>query len=219
MNGFIDHLYTPLRTTSNYSATANLHNSRFTTAGAKPFLACRVSTYRPLATASNSGDSSASCSHSRSEMPASYSPWSRSQESGSELLYDWRFTAHQFVLATSRLRLTASIFSFQLNTCGYSPYVTRLFLQHIGTSHMENGFHFYSPTTLRFLFAYSLSRERVYRAVAYQWTSVDSSMLTFKCTDAHTETCARKHMHIQLSQINGTKVKIQCSTMQMLFGP
>jgi hypothetical protein len=42
----------------------------------------------------------------------------------SELLYDWRFTAHQFVLATSSLRLTTTNFSFQLNTCGYNRYVT-----------------------------------------------------------------------------------------------
>jgi hypothetical protein len=42
----------------------------------------------------------------------------------SELLYDWRCTADQFVLATSPLRLTTSNFIFQLNTCGYSPYVT-----------------------------------------------------------------------------------------------
>jgi hypothetical protein len=42
----------------------------------------------------------------------------------SESLYDWRFTANQFVLAISPLRLTASNFIFQLNTCGYSPYVT-----------------------------------------------------------------------------------------------
>jgi hypothetical protein len=41
----------------------------------------------------------------------------------SELLYDWRFTANQFVLAPSPLRLTARIF-FQLNTCDCSPYVT-----------------------------------------------------------------------------------------------
>jgi hypothetical protein len=45
-------------------------------------------------------------------------------ESESELLYDWRFTANQFVLATSPLRLTTSNFIFQLNTCCYSPYVT-----------------------------------------------------------------------------------------------
>jgi hypothetical protein len=43
--------------------------------------------------------------------------------SESELLYDWRFTADQFVLATSPFtRHSNSI--FQLNTCGYSPYVT-----------------------------------------------------------------------------------------------
>jgi hypothetical protein len=45
-------------------------------------------------------------------------------QSGSELLYDWRFTANQFVLVPSPLRLTTRIFIFQLNTCGYSPYVT-----------------------------------------------------------------------------------------------
>jgi hypothetical protein len=45
----------------------------------------------------------------------------------SELLYNWRFTANQFVLATSPLRSTTRIFIiliFQLSTCGYSPYVT-----------------------------------------------------------------------------------------------
>jgi hypothetical protein len=41
----------------------------------------------------------------------------------SELVYDWRFTANQFILATSPLRLTNRLF-FQLNTCDHSPYVT-----------------------------------------------------------------------------------------------
>jgi hypothetical protein len=41
-----------------------------------------------------------------------------------ELLYNWRFTANQFVLVTIPWRLTTSNFIFQLNTCGYSPYVT-----------------------------------------------------------------------------------------------
>jgi hypothetical protein len=40
----------------------------------------------------------------------------------SELLYDWRFTANQFVFATSALRLTTSI--FELIIYGYDPYVT-----------------------------------------------------------------------------------------------
>jgi hypothetical protein len=38
------------------------------------------------------------------------------------LVYDWRFTANQFVLATSPSRLSTSKF-FQLNTCSHSPYV------------------------------------------------------------------------------------------------
>jgi hypothetical protein len=49
--------------TSNYSATANLHNSQITTEHFKPFPACCVFTSRSLATAANSGDSSASRAH------------------------------------------------------------------------------------------------------------------------------------------------------------
>jgi hypothetical protein len=49
---------------------------------------------------------------------------SNSQQRERELLYDWRFTANHFVLATIPLRLTNSNFFFQLNTCGYSSYVT-----------------------------------------------------------------------------------------------
>jgi hypothetical protein len=41
-----------------------------------------------------------------------------------ELLYDWRFAASQFVLASSPLRLNDQTFFFQLNSCGNNPYVT-----------------------------------------------------------------------------------------------
>jgi hypothetical protein len=41
-----------------------------------------------------------------------------------ELLYDWQFTANQFVLATSPFRLMASIFFFRMNICFHSFYVT-----------------------------------------------------------------------------------------------
>jgi hypothetical protein len=60
MNGFTDHLYTQLGTTSNYSAIANLHTSQITAATTKSSPACYVFTSRSLVTASNSGDSSAS---------------------------------------------------------------------------------------------------------------------------------------------------------------
>jgi hypothetical protein len=60
MNWFIDHLYTPLGTTSNYSATVDLQNSQITTAPAKPFLACCAVINLSLVTASKSKDSSAS---------------------------------------------------------------------------------------------------------------------------------------------------------------
>jgi hypothetical protein len=44
--------------------------------------------------------------------------------SESELLYDWRFTANQFVLAPSPLRFTTGDFFPQQNLCGHSLYVT-----------------------------------------------------------------------------------------------
>jgi hypothetical protein len=44
--------------------------------------------------------------------------------SESELHYDLGFTANQFVLAPSPLRLTARIVFSQLNTCVHSPYIT-----------------------------------------------------------------------------------------------
>jgi hypothetical protein len=60
VTGYIDHLYTPLITTSNHSTTANLQTLEFTIAPAKPFPACCVLTSRSLAKASNSGEYSAS---------------------------------------------------------------------------------------------------------------------------------------------------------------
>jgi hypothetical protein len=44
------------------------------------------------------------------------------QKSKSKLLYDWRFTANQFVLELGPLAHDKRIF-FQLNSCGNSPYV------------------------------------------------------------------------------------------------
>jgi hypothetical protein len=58
--GFINNLYTQLGIRSNYSATADLHNSQIGTAPAKSFPAYCVFTSHTLATASNSGDSSVS---------------------------------------------------------------------------------------------------------------------------------------------------------------
>jgi hypothetical protein len=92
------------------------------------FTACCVFISRSLATASNSRDSSAS----RVQVLSSQHPvqnltpnWQLTvSESESDLLYDWRFNANQFVSARSPLRLTTSNFIFQLNICGYSPYAT-----------------------------------------------------------------------------------------------
>jgi hypothetical protein len=47
-----------------------------------------------------------------------------SHSQSQKLLYDWCFTSNQFFLVTSPLRLGTRIVIFQLNTCGYNPYVT-----------------------------------------------------------------------------------------------
>jgi hypothetical protein len=106
--GFIDHLCTRLVSTSNYSITAKFHNSQIVTAPDEPFQAACVFTSRSLATASNSVDSSAS----RPSVLSSQTPvqsW-LSSKSKSKLLYDWRFTANQFVLAPSPLRVKTDFF-------------------------------------------------------------------------------------------------------------
>jgi hypothetical protein len=48
----------------------------------------------------------------------------QSQSQSHDLLYDWRFTANQFVLEPSPLKLKARICFSQMNTCGHSPYIT-----------------------------------------------------------------------------------------------
>jgi hypothetical protein len=77
------------------------------------------------------GENSCTCRDSHSEPSAVQPIVSRYTNCAipaptveSELLYNWRFTANQFILAGSPLRLTTSNFIFQRNTSGYSPYVT-----------------------------------------------------------------------------------------------
>jgi hypothetical protein len=60
MNGFIDHIYTQLGTTSNYNAIINLHTLQITAAITKSSPAFSVFNSHSLAMASNSEDSSAS---------------------------------------------------------------------------------------------------------------------------------------------------------------
>jgi hypothetical protein len=80
-NGFIDHLYTKVETKSNYSATANLHNSQVTKAVAKPFSSCCAFS-RFLAMTSNNGGSSAS----RAKVLSSQSPVRNSAELSTHLV-------------------------------------------------------------------------------------------------------------------------------------
>jgi hypothetical protein len=57
VNGFIDNLHIPLRTTSNYSAIADFHTVQITT---RYVFSCSGFTSHCLVTANNNGDSSAS---------------------------------------------------------------------------------------------------------------------------------------------------------------
>jgi hypothetical protein len=68
VNGFIEHLTSRLGTASNYKAIAYLHTLQSTTATSKPFPVCCVLTSLSLATASNSGDFSASRSQFLSSL-------------------------------------------------------------------------------------------------------------------------------------------------------
>jgi hypothetical protein len=56
------------------------------------------------------------------QLPSHETPSVLSQPES--VLYDVRFPATQFVLEPSPLRPTTIISFFQLNTCGYSPYIT-----------------------------------------------------------------------------------------------
>jgi hypothetical protein len=55
-------------------------------------------------------------------------------KSESKLLYDWQFTASQFFLASSPLRLMTRDFLFQLNPCSNSLYVNILSDEKMGLS-------------------------------------------------------------------------------------
>jgi hypothetical protein len=132
---FINTLVTISLNYSQYSDIAVFTHFQFTVAHGLGFF---VSTSRLLETDLNTGSITVSLNyiHMKSSLHLlrlhrSTENWQLTtdwqllvSESESELLYDWRFTANQFVLAPSPVKLTARIFSFQLNTCGYSSYVT-----------------------------------------------------------------------------------------------
>jgi hypothetical protein len=67
--GFSNHLYTPLGSTSNYSAIVNLHTSQITTTHAKSLAACVLNNRSP-STASKSRDFSASHAQVLSSQPS-----------------------------------------------------------------------------------------------------------------------------------------------------
>jgi hypothetical protein len=114
------------RSTSNYSATSNLHTSHFTTALAKFLPACCVFTSRSLqwllTVESLQLHALRFCLHSLSCRTQLSTNWVNQSQSPSyfttgglpSISSSWR---------QGPLRLTTCNF-FQLNTCGHSPYVT-----------------------------------------------------------------------------------------------
>jgi hypothetical protein len=112
---------------SNYSAIANLHNLQIITGPTKPFPACCVFTSHSLVMVSNSGDSSASALkfplNGDSQLPLFF------KDSPTELTR-FRVTLRLAVyrqsvrLGDKFLETHEQNFIFQLNTCGYSSYVT-----------------------------------------------------------------------------------------------
>jgi hypothetical protein len=108
--GFIDHLQ--MVNTSNGNTITNFHTLQISAAQVKSFQSAFICRF--LVTDPNSFCAPIKTSLHR--LP--YSCLSQVANSESELLYDWRFTADQFVLATSPLRLTTSNFIFHLNTWG-----------------------------------------------------------------------------------------------------
>jgi hypothetical protein len=164
-------LLTPLGTTSNYSATANLHNLQFTTAAAKPFPACCVLTIGSLATASNSGDSSASRVQVQSSQPPVQNSGQFPQSQLTIINYQLRKFQTNSLLQLPTISLPSlpnlpcraqlstanpqlSLHNSQL-TCG--P-------RYIATGQTQQNTPFLTIPLL--LLAYSFRRERVYRAVA-----------------------------------------------------
>jgi hypothetical protein len=82
-----------------------LHKSLYDTISSQ---SVKLFTSRCLVTDVNNGYSSASVLKSRTEL------LSTALDSKPKLLYDWRFTANQFVLASNPLRLTNRYFFFSL---------------------------------------------------------------------------------------------------------
>jgi hypothetical protein len=141
--GFISLIYSWLVTTSNYSATANLHTLLITTVPAKPFPACCVFTSRTLATASNSGHSSAS----RADVaPSPTLAQNCLPAIPSTELDRYIFSASPAEISCTQHYQTSTLFIY--NHFAWTEYIT-LF-----------------PTIPLFLLEYSLPRERVYRSVA-----------------------------------------------------
>jgi hypothetical protein len=124
----IDHLYTWLRTTSNYRATANFHSSQITTAPAKPFPAFCVFTSRPLLTASNTGDSSASSAQVLSSQPTIQNSTELNWVWVWVLCYDRRSTGQSVLEWSTQLGLTTRslLLVWQLRSCSCgAPSLTR----------------------------------------------------------------------------------------------
>jgi hypothetical protein len=116
--------------------------------------------------------------------------------SESELLYDWRFTANQFVLATSPLRITTRNV-LQVDHCGHSPYVNILSDERMDLSLMN-----------RFGLCHVYVSQRVYMLQYIHCSSVEQFSPTY-------EICEMRYAVIP----NCKKFHIYCADIKIMWKP
>jgi hypothetical protein len=139
-----------LLTKSNYSATANLHTSPSTRVPAKPFPASCVLTSRFLATASNSGDSSAS--------HAQVLPSLNLIQNCLPTIPSTEMNRHLFSASLAELRCTLHLALFSTPAL---PTLNSVYNRFARTEHETS-----IPTIISFFLASSLPRKHVYWAGA-----------------------------------------------------
>jgi hypothetical protein len=112
-NGFIDHMYTSLATTS--SDIANFHTLQITAAPAKSSPACSVSNSRSLATSANNGDSSVT----RAQVLLTQPPMQNSYQLSTE---PWRAQLATELVVKSKSKSHCDWQSVSLSVClGVEP--------------------------------------------------------------------------------------------------
>jgi hypothetical protein len=159
VNGFVDHFYTPLGTTSNYSATTNLHNSQLTIAPAKVFQTAVP--WQRLLTVEILQLHALTSFLRRLRFRTACQPFPR---------LNWIAISSQRPLQSSAallIRYVAHRLAAISHHPPHLPFTAELSTEHCQISTLFFYNHFArTETTSLLLLVNSLQRERVYRAVA-----------------------------------------------------